>query len=783
MALARVAERAKLTPEWLEALEAIEEADWDLADALEKRGIDKPWVLANLVDLEPVPTPTGLDADEQESAAETAIRKEWSSVLRRFGLAEGVGPRVLDTRTDLMIALQRAALVAEAAMLKQSARVSDLEVAVEEARRAKRQKRELETFELTRLQAGPQLSKARDWRGKTYTRDDKVQNPDEQREAEAKETRRWSRALLQAILEADLPLAEDIKSSPMGLDDPSVKRACRGLRWTTLKKRVLDLRPLSRYLRAQGAGTWPAHEQQVLDYFKVRQAEGAARGVYKTLLTTLGFFEAAGEVEEHDRLASRQALANAALEAAAQKAREADAAGETRDRHQAPALPLVLVAHLERVVLDLRRPAYQRAFAWYRLVRHWSSLRFDDTLGLSPQAIQRRARGLMAILRRTKTSGPDKQRQALPAFLSQHAWVEAEWLQVGLDLWTSDEHGLNYRRDYLLPLPNEKLTGSCGKRARYSDSAGFSRALFATLLDETGGPLLLEAALSYWTEHSDRAGLDSWAAALNVPGDLRGFLGRWGAQGSQDAYVRTAARVQENLQVLTARHARLSYKGGPDFYGEEDLLENLRIHLLAKGVDADEAQAQVARLTCADYSAPTAPWATYSTAGEYCTFSELGSLPALADQETGGWALVPSTSSAEAAPQPQAEAPEAATDPADDSDEDLFEKDFDEGTAKAAALQVPALISKPEGFVVEHQRGGRMRKLHFVPACSRIPGEHYRVFIDWGVLMPPDYEFDDICPKCYPQSSRPLAAELAAAGDQAESPSENSESSGSEGSD
>ena len=782
MALARVADRAKLTPEWLDALEAIEEADTDLGDVLEQRGLDRPWVLANLVDLEPDLTPTGLGPEDHKLAVESAARNEWISVLGRFGLTEGLEARTLSDRVDLMVALQKAALVAEAAMLRQSARVTDLEVAVEEARRAKRQKHEHVVSELTRLQADAWLRRPRDWKGKTYTRDEKVQNPDEQREAESKETRRWSKALLQAILEADLPLAEDIRSSPLGLEDPSVRRACRGHRWTTLKKRVLDLRPLSRFLRSQGAGTFPASEQEVLDYFKVRQAEGAARGVYKTLLTTLNFFEAAGEVEAPDRLSSRQSLANAALEAAAQKAREADAAGETRDKHQAPALPLVLVVHLERVVLDLRRPVYQRAFAWYRLVRHWSSLRFDDTLGLSPQAIQQRARGILAILRRTKTSGPDKQRQALPAFLSQHAWVEAEWLQVGLELWTSEEHGLGFKRDYLLSLPDKLLAGTCGKRARDSDAAGFSRALFATLVDESGDPLLLQAALSFWTEHSDRAGLDSWAAALNVPGDLRGFLGRWGAQGSQDAYVRTAARVQENVQILAARHGRLAFKGGPDFFGEEHLLENLRQHLLAKGVDAAEAQAQLDRLKCSDFTIHAAPLATYSDGGDYCAFSELLSLPELADRDRVEWAPVASSSSTAATPAPPAAEAEGTEAPEDDLDEDFFEQDLGLEVAEAVALQVRDTPESPQGFVVEHQRGGRLRRLHFARACRRVPGEHYKVFIDWGEVMPADHEFDDICDKCYPPASRPTAVELEAAAAQAEEPSENSESSGSESS-
>ena len=40
---------------------------------------------------------------------------------------------------------------------------------------------------------------------------------------------------------------------------------------------------------------------------------------------------------------------------------------------QAPQLLLRLVEGFEAVVADPARPLYQRAFAWYRLLRHWAS--------------------------------------------------------------------------------------------------------------------------------------------------------------------------------------------------------------------------------------------------------------------------------------------------------------------------------------------------------------------------------------------------------------------------
>ena len=753
MALLRIREQIILLDEWQEVLNEIEATDADFRDGIEARGLDRPWAVANLIETDPdLPPPTpGRDesAEELQERTDTAIRNEWVEVLTRFKLLEGVSGEAHTVRVDLAVRLQKAALEVEEIMIRRSVKVPDLEIAIQVARRESLLKRQREDDELTRLQADAKLRRPRDWKGKTYRREDKAFSPDEQKEAESKELARWRKAFLQAILEADLPLAEDIRLAPHGVDDPSVRRACAGHRWSTLKKRVLDLRPLTRFLKAQGHGSFPRHEQDVLAYFGVRQTEKAARGVYATTLSALRFFEEGGEVPRDARLCASQALANAAAEAAAQRAREAEADGDLLESHQAPPLPLSLLAHLERVVLDTERRPYERAFAWYRLLRHWGALRFDDTLGFSPQALRRRARGILAILRRSKTSGADKGRQSLPAFVSQHGWVERPWLRAGLEIWEGDESQGNfgYKRDFFLPLPTKDLQGVCGKKARYSDAAGFSRALLGSLRAPDGSALLLPEALSFWTEHSDRSGVDSWAAALSVPGDLRGFLGRWGAQGAQDSYVRSATRVQENVQNFCARHARLAFAGGPDFFGEEHLLETLRLHLLGRGVSDEEASAQLDRLKTADYNRETAPLAQLDATGAAKEFpGTAGLLPSLEDDAEDEWTMLPeapaapSASSEEAAdsPAPAAPLPEMEVEP-EISVNELLE---------AVSQQRRDNDPRPRGFCVAHTRGGRMRRLHFTRACRLVPGEHYKVFVDFGEVHPADWEYDDVCTRC-----------------------------------
>ena len=239
---------------------------------------------------------------------------------------------------------------------------------------------------------------------------------------------------------------------------------------------------------------------------------------------------------------------------------------------------LAILAAFERTVVDEQAALYTRAFAWYRLFRHWSSLRWDDTQALSPHSLKRRARGVVGSLERTKTSGPGKALQVLPVFVSEQAWVEHEWLDVGLALWEAPP--LNYRRDYFLPLPNKDLSGVMQRRALYTDSAGFSAGLISSLAAADGTALVPHGGAQFWSEHSDRSGLDSWCAALGFEESQRGFLGRWAARGSADSYFRTSLPVTENLQVAAAAHARLAFEGGPDDFGEEWVLKAFEQHLL-----------------------------------------------------------------------------------------------------------------------------------------------------------------------------------------------------------
>ena len=201
----------------------------------------------------------------------------------------------------------------------------------------------------------------------------------------------------------------------------------------------------------------------------------------------------------------------------------------------------------------------------------------------------------------------------LPICLSDDAHVQKPWLRPGMALWTQGP--LAFERDYFLPLPSVDSLDTCRKRARYSDSRHLSRSLLSSLKTEDGEDLLLTEAPGFWTEHSDRSGVDGWLATLVVDQSLRSFVGRWSKQSAADLYVRTSLPVTENLQKLAAAHAKDCFSGGADHFGEEPLLDQLRAYLRSQNVAGTAIEAQVRRVTVADLSKHPVPLSRVSSAG------------------------------------------------------------------------------------------------------------------------------------------------------------------------
>ena len=304
-----------------------------------------------------------------------------------------------------------------------------------------------------------------EWRGKRYKRTEGATEL-ARANAEHKERTRRGRELTTLLLEAGLPFAHT-QGAAAG-EEGALLRCCRGLSSKTLEQRLACWKPFRRWLLAEGHGPWPTTTAPFLQYLEVRRAEGAARTAFNSLKDALAFMEEAGEVSPGDRISQDPAVTNAVKEATLRVATEH---GRGKARGQAPQLPLLLLADLEDLVAQEDLPVFQRAFAAFRLLRHWASLRWDDTQGLSPSSLERRARGVVGLLERTKTSGPGKVIQVLPCFVSQDAWVKRPWLDTGLALLTQES--FNFERDFLLRLPSLDLQAATKRRALYTDAAAF----------------------------------------------------------------------------------------------------------------------------------------------------------------------------------------------------------------------------------------------------------------------------------------------------------------------
>eukprot|EP00969_Alexandrium_andersonii_P033984 1485905-Alexandrium_andersonii.AAC.1 len=68
-------------------------------------------------------------------------------------------------------------------------------------------------------------------------------------------------------------------------------------------------------------------------------------------------------------------------------------------------------------------------YAWWRLVKVWASLRFDDHRSMEPANVRMGPTGLIGTLTRTKTSGLGKRHEVLGLFVLEGAFVaDPQWL-------------------------------------------------------------------------------------------------------------------------------------------------------------------------------------------------------------------------------------------------------------------------------------------------------------------------------------------------------------------
>ena len=362
---------------------------------------------------------------------------------------------------------------------------------------------------------------------------------------------RWRGELAQLIKEANLPVVEQalLSSSP----DVVILAAVGCPRASTIKKRVREWRKVRSYSLSVCGSPWPQHVGIVLDYVLERVGEPCGHTVPEAILATVAFMEKAGGVGCGARLADNQALKNVVNQATHDLQ---DGAPPTR-KAPAPLLPCMLIGSLELLIADRSAPVFARGLAFYKLLKVWAACRSNDLSGLNPASLRMTSLGLSGVLERTKCTGPGKRVRHLPFFVSRSAALfVSDWLELGWEVWGLS--GMNFQRDFFLPLPKQDLSGARRIMADYADTVALSKSLFSVLRLPVlqGGrwvasdrPLFCcSAALRFWKEHSERNWLTSHLAAIGVLQPERDYVGRWHVASSNNEYVRTAQHVVTNLQ-------------------------------------------------------------------------------------------------------------------------------------------------------------------------------------------------------------------------------------------
>ena len=167
-------------------------------------------------------------------------------------------------------------------------------------------------------------------------------------------------------------------------------------------------------------------------------------------------------------------------------------------------------------------------------------------VAIKPSELRLEEGRLSTILRRTKTSGPNRRIKELPVCVSEVAFFEdARWISVGFNLLKDNA---SYKRDYLLPKLKADMATLDRKMAGYADAVVATAAVLAKI----GIPATVQG---YWTERSERSILPTALAILGVTDSEKDILGRWKPEGS-DTYVRSYGGRVSRLQSRYAAAAR-----------------------------------------------------------------------------------------------------------------------------------------------------------------------------------------------------------------------------------
>ena len=352
---------------------------------------------------------------------------------------------------------------------------------------------------------------------------------DAQREKiEEEERDRQIRKLMELLNAAELIDGDDKRGEEASVW--MVRRRAMGRRANTLRAHVRMGQRMQEFTSAALGRSWFEGPGDVMDYIAGRVEEPCGKSVPASVYSALKFLEMSAEIPREKRISEDETLRNFMAEISKSHW------WVSREKASAHRLVLAVVMCLEFLVMIDEESLYIRLYAWFKLVKLWGMLRWSDTLGIPASRVRfHRKEGLVGEIVRSKTTGVGRRVEVQTFYISDKAWLLSEtWLEEGYRIF--ERFGVearNEKRDFLMARPNKGLDGFRSSMVSYSDAMSMSRAILRELRAQmrSGGEmefLIVDDEVgSFWSEHSERVTMASWAGALKIPQEVIKRWGRW----------------------------------------------------------------------------------------------------------------------------------------------------------------------------------------------------------------------------------------------------------------
>ena len=373
------------------------------------------------------------------------------------------------------------------------------------------------------------------------------------------------------------PVLDEVKKSmnPMRAKDALLGK----YRISTIRRYLASWQRFREWADSLGRPGQRPTSVTLVDYMYAREEEGMGPSIPLAVSTAVAWFERTAGTPEDEQMMS-QAFPQMVMKELTRKLEQ-----KAPPVRRAPRWLGCFVAPMETLVVDKDVPFEIRVCAWFKLIKLWGSMRFDDAAHLKMSELKFYDGQLTGMMHQSKTTGAGKRVRELPIFIARDSYVlQDDWLAVGYDL-------------VKLQMPRERVflfPEGCFYGTRYGTShvsyaeavAGSSRAF--ALLEGYHGPLIPSGWERFWSEHSERATLPSGLAALGVEKSSRDLLGRWCPEGS-DVYVRTYNTIVKKMQqkIVAVLRGEAAY----EVLDEGSIMEELKTWLHEKWtVPEDQAE-------------------------------------------------------------------------------------------------------------------------------------------------------------------------------------------------